>query len=189
MILSIIIPYYKTLERLKALMSVLEPQLTPEVEVIIVDDGCDESELDNFRAKVIHLPENSGGASIPRNKGLDEASGKYIAFIDADDMVSPNYVEEILKKCAEFWDYFYIGWTCQWGDTLIEDYPPIWNTSVWNCVYKRSLIGDERFNPSLVIGEDKDFNLRVRKGYHSSIRKILYYYDTEVEGSLTWGMK
>ena len=186
--LSIVIPYYKTIEYTRKLWERLEPQLNDEVEVIIVDDGCNEKELDSFNAKVIHLAENSGGASVPRNVGLDTARGEYVAFIDADDMVSEDYVESILEKCKERWGYFYIGWSCRWGEYLIEE-PEYWNTCCWNCVYKRSLIGEERFDPSMRVGEDKDWIKRVRKGRHSSIMKILYYYDTDVEGSLTWGMK
>lgn len=60
--LSIITPYYKTLEETKELAKVLEPQLTDEVEWIIIDDGCNEKEFDTLKAKVIHLPKNSGGA-------------------------------------------------------------------------------------------------------------------------------
>ena len=90
--LSIIIPYYKTLEYTKKLFAVLEPQLTPQVEVILIDDGCNETELDNLKAKVIHLDKPSGNASHPRNVGLDNAKGEYIAFIDSDDLITNNYI-------------------------------------------------------------------------------------------------
>ena len=96
--LSIITPYYKTLEHTKRLAEVLEPQLTEDVEWIIIDDGCHEKELDTLKAKVIHLSNNSGAAGKPRNTGLDIAKGKYIAFVDSDDMVESNYIQQILKK-------------------------------------------------------------------------------------------
>lgn len=187
-ILTIIIPYYRTYEYTDKLLERLIPQLNEKVELIVVDDGCNEERLDRNGIKVIHLEENSGTASIPRNVGLDIAKGNFIAFIDADDMVSDDYVEEILKKCEENWDYFYIGWTSKWGDIIIEDEPQYWNTSCWNCVYKRELIGENRFEP-IRVGEDKEFNERVRQGSHSSIKKILYEYDTDVEGSITWTLK
>ena len=188
--LSIIIPYYRTWEYIERLMDRLIPQLSEEVEVIVVDDGCQEKRLDRYRREnihVYHLENNSGTASVPRNKGLDEAQGEYIAFIDADDMIVENYIEEILKKIKEGWEYFYIGWRCKWG-TYIYDEPEYWNTSVWNCVYKRTMIGENRFDKELRVGEDREFN-KCRKGRHSSIKKVLYEYDTEVEGSLTWGQK
>ena len=96
--LSIITPYYNTLEYTKKLAEMLEPQLTDDIEWIIIDDGCNEKELDKLKAKVIHLEKNSGGASRPRNIGLDNACGEYIAFIDSDDMVSNDYIECILNN-------------------------------------------------------------------------------------------
>lgn len=93
--LSIITPYYNVLNYIKELASVLEPQLNDEVEWIIIDDGCHEKELDNINAIVIHLPYNNGCAGIPRNYGLDIAKGDYITFIDADDLVSHNFIKNI----------------------------------------------------------------------------------------------
>ena len=176
--LSIITPYYNVLEYTKKLVTILEPQLTTETEWIIIDDGCNEQALDNFNAKVLHLKENSGGASTPRNVGLDYATGKYIAFIDADDTVAFDYINTILNKInQEDFDYCYIGWKSWCFNILIEDEPPDWNGCVWNCIYKKESIGNERFDPNIIIGEDFDFNARVRKGKKAIIKKILYYYN------------
>jgi glycosyltransferase involved in cell wall biosynthesis len=183
--LSIITPYYKTREYTKKLASILMPQITNEVEWIIVDDGCNEKVLDNFRTKVIHLESNSGGASIPRNIGLDIAKGKYIAFIDSDDLVSDDYIQTILHKTKEEWDYCYISWKGKTNTIIIENEPPKWNCCVWNCIYKRDLIGDERFKPELKMAEDYDFNKRVRKGKRANITKIIYYYNEDTPNSLT----
>lgn len=174
--LSIITPYYKAWEYTEKLAKVLEPQLNEEVEWIIVDDGCNEIRLDDLKAKVIHLENNSGGASKPRNVGLDNAKGNYIAFIDADDNVSNDYIDRILKKTYRGYDYFYIGFLIEDKPVLIINKPPKWNTCVWNTVYKRSLIGKQRFREDLVLAEDYDFNKRIRKGTHSYIYKVLYYY-------------
>lgn len=185
MILSIIIPYYNRLKEITRLMNDLTPQLTDEVEVIIVDDGCNEQELDKFKANVIHLKENSGGASIPRNIGLDNAKGKYIAFIDSDDTVKPNYIQKILDKTKEEWDYCYISWECKTQKVVIKDKPPKWNCSIWNCIYKKELIGNTRFRPDLKMAEDYYFNLEVRKGIKANIKDILYYYEIDSKDSLT----
>lgn len=186
--LSIIIPYYNALDYTKELMRILEHQLTPEVEIIIVDDGCCESELDKFNAKVIHLEENSGGAAIPRNKGLDEAKGEYITFIDADDMVSNDYISTILNKTHEDWDYCLFSWRMRDMNIIIKDEPPRWNHSVCNCVYRRDLIGDKRF-PPLRIGEDWEFNDEVRHGKRANIEKVLYIYNCDNKESITYGWK
>ena len=176
--LSIITPYYKTLEYTKRLAAVLIPQLTDETEWIIIDDGCNELELDVYKQKninIIHLPDNSGGASKPRNIGLDNATGEYVAFIDSDDMVEYNFVSTILNKLDTEFDYCFIGWKNN-VFTIIGE-PPEWNSCVWNTIYKRELIGDKRFKEDLVIAEDYDFNCRVRKGKKEIISKILYYYN------------
>lgn len=171
--LSIIIPYYDRPKYIKRLLEVLEPQLTNETELIIVDD-CSPIPLDY---PCIRLNENSGGASIPRNVGLDKAKGKYIAFIDSDDSVSDDYIETILNKTKEEWDYCFISWKTSTNTIIIKDNPPNWNCCVWNCIYKKEIIGNERFNPNLRIAEDYDFNIRVRKGKKANIEKVLYYYN------------
>lgn len=171
--LSIIIPYYDRPKYIKSLLEVLEPQLTNETELIIVDD-CSPIPLDY---SCIRLNENSGGASIPRNVGLDKAKGKYIAFIDSDDLVSNDYISTILEKTKEEWDYCFISWKTSNNTIIIKDNPPNWNCCVWNCIYKKEIIGDERFNPNLRIAEDYDFNIRVRKGKKANIEKVLYYYN------------
>ena len=177
--LSIITPYYKTREYTKRLSEVLLAQLNDNVEWIIIDDGTgdDLSFLDSNYVKLLRLPQNSGGASVPRNVGLDNAKGEYIAFIDSDDLVEKDYIDTILAKIDnEDFDYCYLGWDSNHFSVIIKDEPPEWNCSLWNCIYKKELIGEERFNPELVIGEDYDFNLRVRRGKKSTIERILYHY-------------
>lgn len=176
-LLSIITPYFNTLELTKVLADNLLPQLTEEVEWIIVDDGSNEIELDKFGVKVIHLKENSGNASIPRNVGLDNAVGDFIAFIDSDDLVYSNYVETILNKIKEEdFDYCYYGWETKDHKYIIEEEPLEWNRCIWNCVYKKEIIGDIRFDKKYNIGEDWEFNKIVRKGKRANILDILYYY-------------
>lgn len=179
--LSIIIPYYKTLESTFELMSILSPQVNDYTEIILVDDGCNQKELDKWKRNninIIHLPKNSGGASVPRNIGLDNAKGEYITFIDADDLVETNYVDTILAKIGnEDFDYCYFSWQSPYFSVVIKDEPPEWNCCVWNCIYKRDIIGNERFNPNLVIAEDYDFNKRVRKGKKANLMAFLYYYN------------
>lgn len=175
--LSIIIPYYKTLEYTKKLFETLTPQLTKDVEVILIDDGCNEKKLDKLKAKVIHLKQPSGNASYPRNVGLDNAKGKYICFIDSDDIVELDYVDTILTKIdSEDFDYCYYSWQSPYHTIIISNEPPEWNCCVWNCVYKKDIIGNERFNHELKIAEDYDFNKRVKKGKRANITKVLYYY-------------
>lgn len=183
-LLSIIIPTYNRNEYIVKLLDKLHNQMIDNVEVIVVDDHSDIP-LEKKWFKYIYLDENSGGASVPRNVGLDNAKGKYICFVDADDMVSDDYIETILEKTKEDWDFCYISWQGKSNKVIIKDTAPTWNCCVWNSVYKRDLIGDKRFDPKLKMAEDYDFNRKVRNGKKANITKILYYYNEDTPNSLT----
>lgn len=187
--LSIITPYYDALRYIKALAYMLEPQLNEEVEWIIIDDGCNEKELDNIKAKIIHLPENSGCAGIPRNHGLDIAQGEYITFIDADDFVSDHFVEKILEKInTTDFDYCLMTWKSVSQQYVVDvtNGRPEWNCSVWGIVYKKEIIGDVRFNNAR-IAEDYTFNQQVLKGKEEKITDLMYFYNFNNNGiSANW---
>ena len=175
--LSIVSPYYNALPYILELAKVLEPQLTEEAEWIIVDDGCCEHELDELKANVIHLKQNSGGASVPRNVGIEHATGEYIAFVDADDLVTEDYVNTILNKIHESnFDICYVSWKSDTFTIIMNNEPPEWNCSVWSRVYKNDIIGDIRFNPELIIGEDYSFNAQIKGKKISRILEPIYYY-------------
>lgn len=181
--LSIITPHYNRHDYLKKLAEVLEPQLTEECEWLIIDDNSDNKDFSYIqKGKVILLDKNSGGASVPRNVGLDNAKGEYITFIDSDDLVSPDYIEEIRKSFIYDYDYCYFGWNSRVVE--VDGIPPSWNCCVWNCIYKKDLIGETRFDPNLKIAEDYKFNQKVRKGKSRVIEKKLYYYNVDTPGSL-----
>jgi len=186
--LSIIIPYHNTYELTKKLLSVLVPQLTEEVEVIIIND-FDDIDFNSSDMRTIFI-ESNGTASKPRNIGIDNTKGQYITFIDSDDLISEDYIAKILNKIntSEF-DYCFFSWKyngIRKDEVIINDNPPTWNCSVWNCIYKRETIGNERFNEEMKVAEDYDFNLRVRKGKKENIKDILYFYNDNRKDSLVW---
>lgn len=99
--ISVIIPVYKAEKYLdKCVNSVLEQSFT-DFELILVDDGspdrsgeiCDYYASKDSRIKVIH--KTNGGVSSARNAGLEVAQGKWAAFVDSDDYVSPKYLEDL----------------------------------------------------------------------------------------------
>ena len=182
--LSIIIPYYKTLELTKKLLNTLIPQLKSEVEVILVDDGCNELELDNYPITVIH--QENYGVSKARNTGLDIAQGKYIAFIDSDDMITKDYIKTILDKIKEDFDYCYLGFESSSGEFIIDKEPLANNTCVWNCIYNSNTIGTHRFPEDIQYGEEELFNLKTRVGKRENINKKLYKYNDNRVNSITY---
>lgn len=192
MLLSIIIPAYNAEPFLSSLLTRLSQQVNDNVEVLVIDDGSKEPVRESFDF-VRYFHQKNEGAASARNKGLDEAKGEYIAFIDADDMVSEDYIKRIFGVLAEKPDYVYLSWETlpgSWNFRVklksIEDEFPPFNLCVWNRIYKRSLIGKTRFNTKKLIAEDAEFIRDVQKGEKKAIiPDILYYYRTNNPDSLT----
>lgn len=94
--ISIIVPVYKAENYLHECVESILAQSFHDYEVILVDDGspdrsgaiCDEFVLRDDRVKVIH--KSNGGASSARNTGIEAASGKFIGWVDADDVISSD---------------------------------------------------------------------------------------------------
>lgn len=193
MLLSIIIPAYNAGQYLGELILKLRDQMQPSVEVIVVDDGSKEPVNYTYDWLKIIRQENRG-ASAARNTGLDIATGDYIAFIDADDLVSGKYIETILNKAkTEKFDYCYMSWKAIGGWNMdvklnsIEDQFPEFNLCVWNRVYKRSMIGDTRFNVNKAVAEDAQFIREVNETGKKKafIGDYMYFYRSNAVNSLT----
>lgn len=109
--ISIIIPSYKPKDYLlECLHSIAKQTLSPErFEVIVILNGCYEPYFDNINNYIsqagikqyIIIQTDEGGVSNARNIGIRESKGTYITFIDDDDVISENYLEELLKVSNE----------------------------------------------------------------------------------------
>ena len=97
--ISIIIPYYNRPEKILRCVHSILKQTYQDFEILVVDDHSTiPLILDNDpRITVFRNPKNLG-PGISRNKGLENASGKYIAFLDSDDYWNPLFLEETIKK-------------------------------------------------------------------------------------------
>ncbi|MBQ6858228.1 MAG: glycosyltransferase, partial [Clostridia bacterium] len=92
--ISVIVPCYNAERYIGDCLESLRAQKEPRIEMIFVDDGSTDATgaiLDHFaegepRAKVMHV--QNGGVSAARNRGLELAAGRYIAFVDADDVLA-----------------------------------------------------------------------------------------------------
>ena len=95
--ITFVVPSYNAEKYLDQCLESVLNQTYKDFEWIIVDDGCNEIELDYLPARVIHLANKSGNASLPRNVGLDNAKGQYIARMDADDYCDKERLEKQLE--------------------------------------------------------------------------------------------
>lgn len=192
--LSIIIPVYNAVPFIYDLLKVLSLQISKEVEVIVIDDGSTSPLRMELEPHTRIIRQENGGVSKARNRGLEEAKGEYVAFIDADDLVTIDYIESIMKAIEENPDYIYLSWETLpggWSQKVIlqsnEDKFPPFNLCCWNRIYKRSMIGDTRFNESKLIAEDAEFIRKVNeKGKkRATVTHPVYLYRSSTPNSLT----
>ena len=99
-IISIITPVYNCISTIKQTYNSILSQTNSEWEWIVVDDCSTDGSFDyikdltkqNNRVVVLKTEKNSGTA-VARNIGLKHAKGRYITFLDSDDLLDPNYLE------------------------------------------------------------------------------------------------
>lgn len=103
-LVSVVIPCYNCADFIEETLESLENQTFGDFEVVCINDGSTDRTLEILRAwerkgtlymRIIDQP--NGGGSKARNRGVEEACGKYIMFLDADDM----YHEEMMERLAD----------------------------------------------------------------------------------------
>lgn len=119
-LVSIIIPLYNAEKHItEAIQSVLN-QTWQHKEIIIVDDGSTDQSYQiakSYEAEnIIVLKQENKGASAARNAGLARANGKYIQFLDADDLISTNKIELQVKMLEENEGYLSMCSTIYFND-------------------------------------------------------------------------
>ena len=216
-LISVIVPVYKVEKYLDRCVESIVNQTYDNLEIILVDDGspdncpqmCAEWAKKDERIKVVH--KKNGGLSSARNAGLEAFTGEYVFFIDSDDFVELNMIENIYNYiisndydicvCNNYHDdknYNIIDSTkyndlillsneeiiCSFLDTTIFD-----SYSACNKCYKSSIIRmyNIRFDESNKWGEDLPFNYIYLKRCNKliSVSEAYYHYLIEREDSIT----
>ena len=209
---SLIIPVYNSQKTIKrTLLSVLK-QTFSSYEVIVVNDGSSDATaniLQEFSAysQVTVIHQINAGVSAARNSGMQQASGEYVLFLDADDWVDDNFLM-IFKQNLDAWpaesvDLMVgnlndnrVGKVSQAGFFSNEDIPYVLGELemsdnigyLHNKCYRRQIIEELnlRFLEGISMSEDLLFNLK----FFSCISNFLvtpgaaYHYE-DVEGSLS----
>lgn len=208
-LISVVVPVYNVEKYLERCIESLIAQTYDELEIILVDDGstdssgciCDEYAKQYENIIVIH--KENGGLSSARNKGLDNARGEFIGFVDSDDWIHPNMYSilyELLvsndadvssakyvfrkneKKVDEtdkgqvfvFQDREIVEFYLKYSyENKIGEYP------VWNKLYKRELFKLVRFEEKTVY-EDIVPNYRIMsviKKFVKTTQPLYYYFE------------
>lgn len=214
--ISVIVPVYNVEKYIKRCVESILNQTLEQIELILIDDGsvdnsgkiCDEFQEKDNRVSVIH--QKNQGVSIARNNGLDIATGKYIAFIDADDFIDARMFQTMFETaekensdlaiCGS--DYVDVDGNIK--ETYLEkereiltreeifqryfDMPPSIRKAVWNKIFRRDLLQNLKFSPGIKMAEDAEFLFEYIKKIEKAvlIHKPLYK-NCERPGSATRG--
>ena len=103
---SIIIPAYNVAPYIAETLDSVFAQTFTNYEVIVVNDGSPdtvdfERTIQPYLDRIVYLKQENRGASVARNTGLESARGEFVAFLDADDLWLPNYLEQQMKFIRE----------------------------------------------------------------------------------------
>lgn len=211
--ISVIVPVYKVEAYLSECVRSLQVQTFSDIEIILVDDGspdncgqlCDDFARQDSRIRAIH--QENGGLSAARNTGIDAAKGRYICFVDSDDLVAPDYCKVLLDLLnGTDFDFSFCS-VCRFPDGSLPE-PTATGSSfavsnaeyaamqlrrktefgVWNKLFRRDLFDKIRFAPGK-LHEDVIFSadlLRILENGASATERQLYYY-RQREGSIVSG--
>lgn len=106
-LISVIIPVYNTGEPCINLLNVLLKSSYSNIEVICINDGSKDNSLKLLKAfakknpKIRVFHQENAGPSAARNAGIKHATGKYVIFVDSDDMVEPEFLSELYSAYSK----------------------------------------------------------------------------------------
>ena len=178
--LSVIITHYNKLPLLEYLLTYFYRHQRNDVEIICIDDCSDRFELvdNNVLNDIIFIrnPENMGIGFV-RQQGLELATGEYICYIDADDIITEEYLDTIMDGLyANNVDLLgFRAITYPWGELLRYN-----EVMVWNKVFRKQFLLDNNlYFTNERMGEDMVFTPQVYKCNPTIVylNKVIYIYN------------
>lgn len=185
--LSIIIPVYNGEKYINDCLKTILDNNSNDFEVIVVNDGSKDKTkeiIEEINDKRIKLYNNENhGVSYSRNFGLKKASGEYIMFVDADDLLCNNWNEIVIDNIKGDFSIFSKENLSSKKIVLIKQICGVNNDGIIiagpvSKVYKRELINNYKieFNEDIINGEDMLFNLNfVKVAKNINIIKQSFY--------------
>ncbi len=104
---SVIVPIYNVEKYLEGAIESIVNQTFKDIEIILVNDGSTDNSQEIIKKyakkdkRIIVINKDNGGLGSARNKGLEKASGDFIAFIDSDDWIQTDMIEKMYNKAME----------------------------------------------------------------------------------------
>lgn len=185
-----------------AIMSVIS-KMPDNCELLVINDGSTDKsdqiirELTQKYHHIRYYYQPKSGVSIARNRGIELSRGDYLAFIDGDDLYSENFFDVIMPLLhkqqydiiaydnTRDYDVFAAAQKDRSHDKIDSRYAEIIRKTfkvshwqVWSRVFKRDIIGDDRFPETLSYYEDVSFTpfQYLKSKQLCKINSILYYY-------------
>lgn len=210
---SIILPVYNAEATLQRCLNSIKEQTYHDIQLVAIDDCSNDGTLtllkkfeeeSGIETTIIHHEKNQGVA-VARNTGLDNATGDYICWIDADDWFESNGISKMVHAIGEC-DILGFDWTLEqnsprymrqadWSIPLDAMQAMMTGTMRWNLwmfIAKRSLFEENniRFKSGQNMGEDMLVTFRLMLAAESGVQlhENLYHYmvpgETSVSGSM-----
>lgn len=198
--ISIIIPVYNAEKYLSETLDSILNQTFTDFEVIAVNDGSTDSSLDilklykNKDKRIRIIDKKNSGVSDARNTGIKNATGEYVCFVDADDILAQEYIEAMFdvvsKYGADMVVCRYVTFrksnqiTYVHGNSDVNQVKSVTDllergllTSAWNKLIKKEIIikNNILYDTNMTFGEDLFFCWKV---YLKS--NLIYYLDKEL---------
>lgn len=214
-LISIIIPVYNSEKYLEEALKSAQDQSYANIEIILIDDGstdgspdiCDLFAKQDTRIKVIH--QENRGPSAARNRGIEEAKGEYITFLDNDDLLHRDFVKILYNLCVDnecdialtksfpFLDESSIPWGEPETQMIFMDKIQLSTQLVdmgWTGlavtmakIFKKSLFEEIRFNEERIMGDDDSTIYLLYWASEKSVffQSPLYFYRSKRKDSIT----
>lgn len=123
-LVTIIIPLYNCEKYIEKCLDSICQQIYSDIEIIIVDDGSTDAGADIVKRKkqqdsrIQYIYQENKGVAAARTKAIEQASGKYLLFVDADDYLSRDYVQDLTERAeADHSDMVVAGYTVVYSDS------------------------------------------------------------------------
>ena len=205
---SVVIPAYNAADTLRKMLDSVLGQTWRALQVILVDDGSRDDTVKIAREiaaedpRLTVISQENLGVSATRNTGLKQCEGKYIRFVDADDTLPPDSIEQMVRRAEKDRADLVIGGYNQYfgekhsvhnlagrddtipfremKDHLCRHANSYFYGVLWNKLFRRDLIEKEgcRFQEDLNWGEDFAFVMDYLRGVEriAYMKEALYDY-------------
>lgn len=200
---SVIIPAYNASKTIEKCIKSLLAQTLKDIEIIVIDDCSTDNTVDvvkNFKDSIVLIKNKTNlGPSASRNRGLKEARGEYIGFVDADDYVDKEMYQTMVNCMSDEIDL-----VCSSRYNVIKgELKPIINQNktdnpkefsktssyVWDKLFKKILIDQHQLTFPEEYSYAEDFYFLMKYKYYANkmviLDKPLCYYLYDSEASIT----